>query len=275
MRPLYSRYGGAVKALGLVSLLILSLGMSSCQSGQAEDQEGLTTVSEATTPVAPPVTSAPETRAPSPEPVEVATFDKTTHSLDEASSLWVIVNKHRPLEPLEYAPDGLVAVAVPGNYSPLLREDAALALEELFADATEDGVSLVVQSTYRSYSLQQRIKRASVERHGQEVSDGRSARAGYSEHQTGLAVDLTNPDGTCTLLECFADTEEGRWLAENSWRHGFVLRYLENASPTTGYVYEPWHFRFVGTELASEIWNQGYPTLEEFFGLPPAPDYRD
>lgn len=260
-----------MKALGLVSLLILSLSVTSCQPSNQEQPESVSADVAPTRPVEEP----PPTLEPSPDPVEVEVFDTTTHSIDEASSLWVVVNKHRPLNPPDYEPDELVSVSLPSNYDPLLRQDAAMALGDLFADASEAGVSLVVHSTYRSYSLQQRIKRQSVERYGEEVSDGRSARAGYSEHQTGLAVDLTHSEGNCTLLACFGETDEGRWLAENAWEYGFIVRYPEGKTGVTGYVYEPWHLRFVGLELAAEIKKQGYPTLEEFFGLPPAPTYSD
>lgn len=218
-------------------------------------------------------------REPTPE-IEVVvaepeSFDRSLYSLDEPSSLWVVVNKARPLSVVDYAPDDLVVPRVASAYSPLLRVEVARALEEMVSAAADDGVGLKIQSSYRSYNLQLRIKAGSVARWGQVVSDARSARAGHSEHQTGLAVDLTSEGGRCTLEACFGETAEGQWLAENSWRFGFVLRYLEGTTKTTGYIYEPWHFRYVGLELAEEIWLQGYPTLEEFFGLPPAPDYRD
>lgn len=260
----------------LVSVLILSISVTGCQPASSVD--AVESVSEQVAPGAPAVATPPASTPPpvmEPEPEEVSTFDKSTHSLDDASSLWVVVNKTRPFSPIDYAPDDLVVPHVASNYSPLVRQIAAEALEEMFAEATSSGLSPVLNSSYRSYSLQQRVKRESLERYGATVSDARSARPGHSEHQTGLVVDITTPGGACTLNECFAETPEGLWLAENSWKYGFVLRYLEDASDTTGYIYEPWHFRFVGTELATEIWNQGYPTLEEFFGLPSAPNYGD
>jgi zinc D-Ala-D-Ala carboxypeptidase len=229
-----------------------------------------------------PVESQPETGTSdtTQAPVETAQvvedpFPVTLHSLDDPESLWVIVNKARPFSVIDYAPADLVAPPVPSSYSPLLRPEASDALVALFDDAASAGIELKLHSSYRSYSLQKRVKADSVARFGQEVSDARSARAGHSEHQTGLVVDLTGINGACTLQACFGQTPEGQWLAENSWRHGYVLRYLEGQTAITGYIYEPWHFRYVGLELAAEVWNQGYPTLEEFFGLPPAPDYVD
>lgn len=229
-----------------------------------------------------PLVEEPPDQAPQekPESAEVVieqaqSFDRSAFSVDEPDSLWVIVNKARPFNPIDYHPPDLVAPNLPSNYSPLLRAEVAEALEALHQAAQAEGLGFTIHSSYRSYSVQQRVKRASLERLGSEDSDARSARAGHSEHQSGLAVDLTTPQGTCTLQECFGETAEGRWLFDNSWRFGFVQRYLEGKTEITGYIYEPWHFRYVGIELATEIWNQGYPTLEEFFGLDPAPHYAE
>jgi D-alanyl-D-alanine carboxypeptidase len=220
--------------------------------------------------------------APPPPPVaqevvveEPAGFDLTQLSIDDAWSIWVVVNKLRPLNPIDFAPVDLVAPEVPAAFGPLVRAEVARAVEEMYGEATAAGVPFRIQSTYRSYTTQQRVKANSVSRLGQAVSDQRSARPGHSEHQTGLAVDLTTWSNTCTLDTCFADTPEGAWLADNAWRFGFILRYPEGASDITGYVFEPWHFRYVGVELAEHWHLQGNPTLEELFGLDPAPHYAD
>jgi len=223
----------------------------------------------------PPAPREPETPVPADVGEEEPGFDAQMYSIDQAESLWVVVNKARPLDPIDYAPSNLVTPDVPAAFPPLLREEAARALEAMYAEADKDGVPFRLQSSYRSYTIQQRVKANSVERFGQAVSDQRSARPGHSEHQTALAVDLTTESGACTLAPCFADTREGRWLADNAWRFGFILRYLDGATGVTGYVFEPWHFRFVGVELAEEITRLGTPTLEEFFGLDPAPNYLD
>lgn len=211
------------------------------------------------------------------EPVESVDeppgFDLSLYSIDEADSLWVIANKARPLNPLDYEPTGLVSPDIASAFEPRVMPDVSVALEAMYREAVEADVPFRIQSTYRSFLVQQRIKADSVSRLGQVVSDGRSARAGHSEHQTGLAVDLTTTTNTCTLDVCFADTPEGVWLSDNAWRFGFVLRYPNGKTDVTGYVFEPWHFRYVGEELAAEVWRQGNPTLEEFFGLDPAPDY--
>jgi D-alanyl-D-alanine carboxypeptidase len=96
-----------------------------------------------------------------------------------------------------------------------------------------------------------------------------SARAGYSEHQTGLAVDLITPASpACDFDACFAGTPGGRWLARDSWRFGFVVRYQPATTSITGYAPEPWHLRYVGRPLAAELHRAGIATLEEFFDVP-------
>ena len=87
-------------------------------------------------------------------------------------------------------------------------------------------------------------------------------------------MDIGAASGDCSLAECFADTPEGAWLRDNAWRFGFIMRYPADKTDVTGYSFEPWHYRYVGTELATELHDTGFTTLEEFFGLPAAPDYE-
>jgi D-alanyl-D-alanine carboxypeptidase len=99
-----------------------------------------------------------------------------------------------------------------------------------------------------------------------------AARPGYSEHQTGLAVDFA-ARGVSTLQVSFAKTKAGIWLAANAYRYGFVLRYPSGKTAITGYSFEPWHFRYVGVEVATAMHDQNIQTLEEFYALPAAPSY--
>ncbi len=102
----------------------------------------------------------------------------------------------------------------------------------------------------------------------------RARAPGYSEHQTGLAVDLAPvPAQGCNLEICFGSMPQGKWLAANCWQYGFLLRYPADKVAVTGYQYEPWHFRYIGIPLATEMHNEGVETMEEFFGLPAAPNY--
>lgn len=201
---------------------------------------------------------------PSPEPVAPA-FDRNARSIDDPSSIWVVVDKLRPLQPADYEPADLVSVPVAHTWEPMLRKEAADAVVAMFAAASQEaGLSLASNSSYRSYGAQQNIYVG---------DDELTARPGFSEHQTGLAIDVGAESGVCSLDVCFADTPEGRWVRDNAHRFGFIMRYPADKQAVTGYQFEPWHFRYVGTDLAEEMRAQGITTLEEFFGLPAAPDY--
>ena len=205
-------------------------------------------------------------------------FDKKQLSNDDPNSLWVIVNKIRPLQPKSFAPSDLrtpnVALRSSDTNSEMkMRDPAATALEHMFTAAKQDGINLLLASGYRSYGLQVSVYNRNVSNLGQAEADTQSARPGFSEHQTGLAVDVGAASRTCEIESCFAGTAEGKWVAKNAYKFGFVVRYQDGSQPVTGYVYEPWHLRFVGTELSEELVRVGNPTLEAFFNLPAAPNY--
>jgi zinc D-Ala-D-Ala carboxypeptidase len=216
------------------------------------------------------------THAPTPTPTPTPTFNKQALSIDDPNSLWVVVNKLRPLNPTNYAPP-LVDVTIAHVYGYQMQAPAAAALAQMAADAAAAGAGQIeAQSAYRSYGAQLSDHAALVARDGEAVADNESARAGYSEHQTGLAVDIAPvPDGGCNLEVCFGATPQGQWLAANAWKYGFLLRYPADKVAITGYTYEPWHFRYIGIPLATEMHTEGVETLEEFFGLPAAPNYAN
>jgi D-alanyl-D-alanine carboxypeptidase len=194
-------------------------------------------------------------------------FNKQALSIDDPNSLWVIVNKHRPLADPNYVPSPISDAPVPYAFASTLRTEAADALTTMFAAYTsETGGEMMLQSVYRSYDTQAELYRG---------DDTLTARPGHSEHQTGLAADIGDISGQCAVQTCFAQMQAGQWLAANAWRFGFVLRYPDGFIEITGYEFEPWHYRFVGVELATEMHNTGTPTLEQFFGLDPAPRYLD
>ena len=216
------------------------------------------------------VTSA----APSPTPSPTPTFDKTALSIDDPTSIWVVVNKLRPLNPPTYVPPDLVETPVPHLNPPLLRKEAADAIVAMFAAAKAEGAGqMQLQSAYRSYATQVSVYNGYVASIGKAGADAQSARPGFSEHQTGLAADISPVPLSCALQACFGQTPQGIWLAANAWRFGFLLRYPADKTLVTGYIYEPWHFRYIGVALATEMHNTGATTLEEFFGLSPAPGY--
>lgn len=226
------------------------------------------------TPAAGPSESPSPSRTPSPSatPTPTPTFPFSDHSTDDPNSIWVVVNKTRPLDPADYAPPDLVALNITGGGQ--LRSEAAAAMQQLLSAFTgETGLSMQSLSTYRSYARQVDVYNGWVSSLGQAGADQTSARPGYSEHQTGLAMDLGAVPNTCALDQCFANTPQGQWLAANSWKYGFIIRYPDGQTPITGYEYEPWHVRYIGVEAATEMHDTGVATLEEFFGFPAAPDY--
>lgn len=208
-----------------------------------------------------------------------AAFDKTQYSLDAADSPWLIVNKQRPLRPADYIPEPLVAPDMPLRLEAdtpemLLRKDAAEALATMAKAAKTEGIQLMLSSGYRSYEYQKNLYAFYVNKQGKAEADTQSARPGYSEHQTGLAADVEPVSRECEVEVCFANLPEGKWVAANAYKYGFVIRYQKDADATTGYTFEPWHLRYVGAALAAELHKQGNPTLEAYFGLGNAPDYR-
>jgi D-alanyl-D-alanine carboxypeptidase len=174
----------------------------------------------------------------------VTIFNPPKYSIDEADSIWVVVNKQRQISPLKYQPTNLVFPAFPKP-----------------------------NSGFRNYKNQQGLYNRTRDTRGLAVAEKLSARPGHSEHQLGLAADFSVRGQGCVIMVCFGNTEAGKWLAENAHEYGFVLRYPKGYKPITGFQFEPWHFRYVGVELATEMNTRGIKTLEEFWKLESAPDY--
>ncbi len=162
--------------------------------------------------------------------------------LDNYKNGVLIVNKNNPL---------------PDNYDPGTNPEALQAFENMKMKAKEEGISLKIVSGYRSFQTQQSIYQRNVRLYGEEIANTFSAKPGQSEHQTGLAFDVNS-----TRWD-FKDTVEAKWLAENCYNFGFIIRYPEDKQEITGYVYEPWHIRYVGNKVANEIKNRGV-CLEEY-----------
>ena len=169
----------------------------------------------------------------------------------------IIANKTYSL-PSNYIPSNLVTI---NGYIRVV-DYVKDAFDELKSDATSLGLNIYASSGYRSYSDQNYIYNNYVKMDGKEKADTYSARAGYSEHQTGLAIDVNTVDMT------FDNTDESNWLSNNCYKYGFIIRYPKDKESITGYMYEPWHIRYVGKELASKLYNNGNPiTLEEYYGI--------
>lgn len=189
------------------------------------------------------------------------TFDKTKYSTSDPKSIWVVVNKKRSLNPNTYTPNDLVSV---GNNQQISKQ-AADALAALQTGAKQAGLNIQALSGYRSYATQETVYANEVKNYGQAVADSESARPGTSEHQTGWAVDVGG--GGCGIEDCFGTTAEGVWLAVHAHEYGFIIRYTAAKQAITGYRAEPWHIRYIGTELAKEMHDKNITTLEEFFNL--------
>ena len=207
-----------------------------------------------------PSLSIEEPIAPSEDPVmeiiDLVSFD----------SINVIINKKRELSE-NYVPKELVKPNVSlMKDSILLQKEASTAIEVMFAAAKEEGYSLAIGSGYRSYAYQKTLYNNYVSRDGEKAANRYSAKPGQSEHQTGLAADIGTVSGYCYLKNCFKDTPEGKWLKENSHLFGFILRYPEEKEEITGYIFEPWHFRYIGVEEASKVYESNL-TLEEYYNL--------
>lgn len=196
-------------------------------------------------------------------------------SLSDPTHQWVVVNKQRPYDPVDYRPGDLVMPdGVRALEQSAMRSPAASALSSLVRAAEAAGAGEIgFLSAFRSYSTQQETYAGRVAIGGVEAADRESARAGFSEHQSGLAVDIVPCSGSCGTLDDVAGSSQGAWVRDHAWEYGFITRYDEGRESVSGYEPEPWHLRYIGPELARAYHEGGYTTLEEFFGLPAAPSY--
>ena len=152
--------------------------------------------------------------------------------------------------------------SLPSDYGNGLTSATQNAFDKMNADAKSLGLNLWIASGYRSYWTQNTLYNNYVASDGKEEADTYSARPGHSEHQTGLAFDLNSVESS------FANTDEGVWVKDNCYRYGLIIRYPKGKESITGYMYEPWHLRYVGVELATKLYDDGdWITLEEYFGI--------
>jgi zinc D-Ala-D-Ala carboxypeptidase len=180
-----------------------------------------------------------------------------------------LVNKEQML-PEDYIPEDLIApevafsfgdVDIPQRY---LRKEAAEALKILFAEAKKEDIILFAVSGYRSFERQAGIFDNQVKMVGKEQANELVAIPGQSEHQSGLAMDISSHSNNLELSEGFGETIEGKWIKENAHKYGFIIRYPKGKESITGYNYEPWHLRYVGKEISAIIYKNDL-TLEEYF----------
>lgn len=186
----------------------------------------------------------------------------------DPSAYDVLVNKTKNLSD-SYVPDDLVSLddvptVLKNPEVNQLREAAYVALKDFFQAAKNEAeYELYARSGYRSYNTQAALYKSYVSNNGQSAADKYSAKPGQSEHQTGLSIDITCAALNYLLDDTFADAEEGKWVAENAHRFGFIVRYPKGKEDITGYFYEPWHIRYLGIELSTKVYESGL-TLEEY-----------
>lgn len=210
---------------------------------------------------------------PTVEPTPEVTIDPTpSEQTDDTrftstDSYLIIANKKHKL-PDGYVPSDLVALTVPVTYEMYMKSVAAEALSNMFAAANAAGLNPVATSAYRSEEYQRELYDSYVQRDGQEAADTYSSRPGYSDHQTGLTVDITCASIDYKLNQSFENTPEGQWLAQHAHEYGFIMRYPNGKEAITGYTYEPWHFRYIGVEEATALYNTDpNMTMEEYYGI--------
>ncbi|CAM2362088.1 D-alanyl-D-alanine carboxypeptidase family protein [Listeria seeligeri] len=189
--------------------------------------------------------------------------------IENQENILVLANKDYSLQP-SYTPPDLVRPNVTFSFGDeqvekaQMRKEAGTALEEMFQAANKDGYKLFAVSGYRSYKRQQEVFQAEVNSKGDTKAREAVAYPGTSEHQTGLAMDISSESQSYELTEAFGTTPEGKWLEENAHNYGFILRYMKGREDITKYQYESWHYRYVGKDAATIIYENNW-TLEEFF----------
>ena len=188
-------------------------------------------------------------------------YYKNITNINEPDILLVLVNKSYKLDNT-YIPSDLELISNKySNDSKYLRKEAKEAFEKLSEDASQLGHKIVAVSTYRDYEYQNKLYNQYVIDKGKNYADNCSARPGHSEHQTGLAVDVM---GSNNDYDEFESSNEFKWMKNNSYKYGFILRYPNDKTKITGFKYEPWHYRYVGIEVAKTIYNENI-TLEEYY----------
>ena len=210
---------------------------------------------------APVVTEPPVTEPPVTEPETTAATEpvyvETTPAVAEP------VAGLTQIDGVTYVNGILVAnktYALPADYNPGVSAETQNALDTMFAAAAAEGLSLWVRSGVRTYNDQYWQYNVYVQRDGQALADTYSARPGHSEHQSGLGFDINS------IYKSFADTAEGQWLAANCHKYGFIIRYPAGKEHITGYMYEPWHIRYLGVDVATAVYESGL-CLEEYLGI--------
>ncbi len=180
---------------------------------------------------------------------------------DTSKQELMLVNKYYQL-PKSYTPKKIVAIASQYAYDDnSISEEVYTMYKKMWNAAKEKDLTLIVTSSYRDYESQEGVWNSLADSYGDSKADARAARAGHSEHQTGLTLDIVTYD---SYNNEFDQTEEFKWLQKNAHKYGFILRYPKDKEDITGYSYESWHYRYVGVDVATKIHNLGI-TYDEYY----------
>ena len=173
----------------------------------------------------------------------------------------MLVNKFNYLDE-NYAPDDIVKVSMQFAYGDNeIKKEVYEKFRSMYNDAKKEGLYLIITSSYRDYNFQKELWDSYANQKGDEWADSVSARAGYSEHQTGYTLDIVTYKAN---MSSFEKTDEFKWLQDNAYKYGFILRYPKDKEDITGYSYESWHYRYVGKDVATKIKKLGI-TFDEYY----------
>ena len=187
-------------------------------------------------------------------------YYKVDNKVDFSKGHLLLVNKFYKLEN-DYVPSTLVKIDKKYGYERMLDKTVYNAFIDMYNDIEKEGMALFITSPYRSYNYQQKLYNNYVTTNGQKMADSFSAKPGYSEHQTGFAVDLASKNSMYTR---FQNTKEYQWMINNCYKYGFILRYPKDKEKQTGYMFEAWHYRYVGKKVAKYI-HDNKITYDEYY----------
>lgn len=187
-------------------------------------------------------------------------YYKADNKVDFSKGHLLLVNKFYKLEN-DYVPSTLVKIDKKYGYERMIDKTVYNAFIDMYNDIEKEGMALFVTSPYRSYNYQQKLYNNYVTTNGQKMADSFSAKPGYSEHQTGFAVDLASKNSMYTK---FQNTKEYQWMLNNCYKYGFILRYPKDKEKQTGYMFEAWHYRYVGKKVAKYI-HDNKITYDEYY----------
>ena len=192
-------------------------------------------------------------------------YEYYTHDIDTDTEqdYLMLVNKYYHLDP-SYEPNDLVTISNKYYYGEghKIRKVAYDAFVDMWNQANQAGIYLIINSSYRTYKEQQEVYDSYKDSQGTTYADSIAARPGYSEHQTGLSLDIFSKENTTTSN--FKDSPAHIWLTENAYKYGFIERYQKDTEDITGFAEEAWHWRYVGVEAATYIYEHNI-TFDEYY----------